>query len=149
MTGEKPRHIGRGFQVPLGVGLKAETSFGDGAFLADCGKHILQGALMGDVVEHAISGDEGSPSFLPKLRKRRDAGAIITPIRVPRRQIEARLRPKCLPDAPQLRLETCRPFFSRWQNDENKSGGVSGDIVEMKDALALLGATLAEREKPA
>ena len=56
---EQARHLMWRFQVPLGIGLEAEARFGNRAFLADAGEHVLQRAAVRGVVEHGIGGDEG------------------------------------------------------------------------------------------
>jgi len=89
--------------MPLGIGLKFQPSVMNGAFLADAGEHVLEGAPVGRVIEHAAGGDEGRSYAGCQLGERGDAGAIVAAIRVPRREIEAR-RERLL-DAQKVRFE--------------------------------------------
>ena len=56
---EQARHFFWRFQMPLRIGFKFEPCLVDGAFLADAGEHVLQGAPMRGVIEHGVGGDEG------------------------------------------------------------------------------------------
>ena len=93
MAGEQTCHVLRGFDVALGIGFKLEPCFGNRAFLADAGEHVLQGTPVGGVIEHRIGGDERDAGARGEIGERCDAGAIVAAITVPRREIETRLRP--------------------------------------------------------
>ena len=56
--------------MPLGIGFELEPGFGNRAFLADAGEHVLQGAPVGRVIEHRIGGDEGNASARGELGER-------------------------------------------------------------------------------
>ena len=88
MAGEEPRHLLRRLYMPLGIGLEAEAGIGNGAFLADAGEHVLKGAAVGGVIEHRIGGDEGDTRAPAEFGQSGDAGAIVAPVGMPRREIE-------------------------------------------------------------
>src|SRR5262245_17704645 len=91
--------------MPLGIGFEAETGFGNGAFLADAGEHVLKSAAVRGVIEHRIGGDERSAYSPAEFGERCDAGAIVAAIGVPCREIEGRPRPDRLLDAAKLRFK--------------------------------------------
>ena len=70
MAFEQARHLLCRFDVPLGIGLQAQARVVDRAFLADAGEHVLQGAAMGRVIEHAAGGDEGNTDARGKIGER-------------------------------------------------------------------------------
>jgi hypothetical protein len=113
VAGEEPRYFLRRFQVPLGIGLEFQPRLVDRAFLADAGEHVLQGAAVGRVIEHGAGGDEGKTHACRQLRQGLDAGAIIAAIRVTGGEVEARLGPKRLLDAPQITFEISLPLTRR------------------------------------
>ena len=66
-VGEQARHLVRGLEVALGVGVKPVAGLKDGAVLADAGEHVLQGPAGGAVGVHVIGGDEGHAARPGKL----------------------------------------------------------------------------------
>jgi hypothetical protein len=92
--------------VPFGIGFEAQARRVDRAFLTDAGEHVLQGTPVGGVVEHPARGDEGNSHPRGEIGERGDAGAIVTAIRVPRREIKPGVK-RCF-DALQLVLEILR-----------------------------------------
>ena len=53
--------------MPLRIGFEAEARFGNRAFLADAGEHVLQGAPVRGVIEHRIGGDQGGAGALREI----------------------------------------------------------------------------------
>ena len=102
---EQARHFMRGFQMPLGIGFEAEARVRDRAFLTNASEHVLKGAAVGRVIEHAPRGDEGRSCARRKPSQRRDAGAVAAAIRMLCCEIEGRARRKRLFEAAELVFE--------------------------------------------
>ena len=56
MVAEQPRHLLRGFQVTLGIGLQGKARLVDAAAETNAGHHVLQRTPIGQVVEHVVGG---------------------------------------------------------------------------------------------
>ena len=144
MAAEKPRHLGRGFEVPLGVRGEAKAGLADRAMRADAADHVLQRAALGDVVVDIVgghqagapalgeAGEAGEPSLIVAAMKRRGgkeafgAGQAVQPGELfAKRGIGPRGR----------------------QGDENLTLPVGQDVFQSDLALALPGAALAQGEQ--
>ena len=55
---EQPRHFGRAFEVPLGIGLQQLPGCGDRGFVPDRGHHIVQRTAVRGVVQHVVGGED-------------------------------------------------------------------------------------------
>ena len=55
---EQPRHFGRAFEVPFGIGLEQVPGGGDGGLVPDRGHHIVQRAAVRGMVQHIVSGED-------------------------------------------------------------------------------------------
>ena len=55
---EQPRHLGRRFQMPLGIGVEEIARGRDRDLLADAGDDVLQRAAVGGVIMDVIGGED-------------------------------------------------------------------------------------------
>ncbi len=60
---------------------------------------------MGSVIEHRVGGYERDVRAGPEFGQSTDTGAVVAPIRIPRREIERRVLAECLLDATKLRFK--------------------------------------------
>ena len=102
---EEARHLGRRFQMPLGIGFEAKPCVGKRAFLADAGEHVLKRAAHWAVIQHRAGGDERDARALGHPRETFDPRAVIAAIGVARGEVERRARRQRVLDAPELRFE--------------------------------------------
>ncbi len=89
MIAEQPRHLGRRFQMPLGIGEQAEPGLVERHMLADAGEHVLERPALGRVVVHVVGGDERQPARFAQARECREPHAVIAAIKALRGEISA------------------------------------------------------------
>ena len=85
--GEEARHLGRGFQVPLGIGGDQRAGLGEGDLFADTGHHVLQGTAGSGMVEHVIGCQKPQPRLPRQPIKPGDPRPIIAAVKMARCQI--------------------------------------------------------------
>ena len=134
---EQARHLLRRLQMALGIDLEPAAGLADGDAFADAGEHVLQVALAGRGVEHVVDGEERQAMRLPRGR----AGAASRRRSPPRRVIEA--PSQAAPGAASARRGRRRASASgrgAGITTSEKAGGIGQKVVEVQDAVALLGA---------
>ena len=82
MAAKQPRHLLRWLQMALGIGGEAIAGLSDRTAFADAGKHILQRASLGLVVENVIGCDERQPGGLAESGETNKAPCIVAAIEV-------------------------------------------------------------------
>ena len=68
--------------MAFGIGGQAIARFSDRAALANAGQHILEGAPLGQVVEHIVGGDEWQPGRFTESGEAGETPRIIAAVEV-------------------------------------------------------------------
>jgi hypothetical protein len=64
------------------MGLEPEAGFGDRAFLADAGEHVLERPALRDVVERVVDRDYGCARVLAEFGEAADASRLVSAVAV-------------------------------------------------------------------
>ncbi len=143
---EQARHLGRAFQVALGVGGEPEAGLVDGAVRADAGEHIEQGPAFGCVHVHVVGRDEGGAAKLRQLGEAREPARVVAAVE---RLAGQEAGSGKAPGQAGKRVPKRGIGLVRRQEDQDLPFGVGLQLGQREPARALLGAPLAQRQQAA
>ena len=141
---EQPHHLGRRFQVPLGIGVEQIARSRQRHLLADAAHHVLQRAAIGGVVEHVVGGEDRQAMRLGHAVQSLDPRQIVAAIKMRRRDMA---HPgKRRGQSGQCRLERTQILLGH--GNERDVCRVERDFGQQQIALALGRSHLAQAEHP-
>ena len=75
-VGEKPRHLQRLLEMPLGVAFEPPPGLRESHVLAHTGQHILQGAILGKSVKRIVLRQQSDALFTPDVPQPQKTAAV-------------------------------------------------------------------------
>jgi hypothetical protein len=143
---KQPRHFGRSFQVPLGIGFEQPPGRVDGDALANAGHDVLQGPPLRRMIQHVVHGDQRHRCAFGDRGEPLQAAGIVAAIQ------HAGGEPDGVPNAQGLQprenlAQRVGPDPRGRHHDEIEARAMFEQVVEEQDALGLLAAALADGEQ--
>ena len=137
--GEESHHFFWGLQMPFGIGEQAFACMLDSCAFADTGDDIVNGAVLGRRIERVVGGEQGDAGLEAEL---------LQPRQVP--CISATTRHCCgEPDCARACLpQRLQQGFIGFRGDQQQVFGMTQQVVQPQDAIALLRAPVAQRQQP-
>ena len=146
MIPEQPRHLGRGLEVPFGVGVKAKARLVDSAVFADAGEHVLKRSPRGLMGVDVVGRDKRGAARSGQRAEPRQPSGIVAAVKMVGGEIA--IPAETFAQTPQRAGEGGIGHLRR-QRDDDQAVAVIEHIPKAQMAFALGRAALAESQEPA